>query len=148
LEGDVKYETELIIDLPRARVIELFDRFEHLHEWHPGLQGYEHLDGEPGQPGSRTKLIYDEEGRTVEMIETIVERDLPDSLTATYEAGTMYNRVVHRFSEAGPDRTRWQTENAFRFKGLLAVLGFFMRGAFLRQTLQEMNRFKEFAEGA
>jgi len=144
----MKYEQALTIDLPRARVIELFESFENLREWHPGLQGYEQLEGEPGQPGSRTKLIYDEEGRAVEMVWTIVERDLPDSLTVTYEAGTLYNRVVHRFTEEGPDRTRWQTENEVKVKGLLAVLGFLMRGAFPKQTLRKMNRFKEFAEGA
>jgi hypothetical protein len=144
----MQYTTELIIDLPRARVIELLDSLENLRQWHSGLQRYEHLDGEPGQPGARTKLIYDEGGRAVEMVQTIVERDLPDSLTVTYEAGTLYNRVVHRFTEEGPDRTRWQTENEFKLKGLPAVLGFLIRGAFPDQTLREMTRFKEFAEGA
>jgi hypothetical protein len=144
----MKYENEITIDLPIARVIELFDSFENLTQWQPGLQAYEHLEGDPGQPGARTKLIYDENGRTVEMVETIVARDLPDTFTATYEAKNVYNLVRNCFVADGAERTRWQMENEFKFGGWMALMGLFMRGAFPKQTLKEMNRFKDFAESA
>jgi hypothetical protein len=144
----MKYVTEITIDLPRARTVELFEGFETRHQWQPGLQTYEPLEGEPGQPGARTRLVYDEDGRAVELIETVVERDLPHLFTATYEARNLYNLVRNRFIEDGPDRTRWQTENEFEFKGFMRLLGWLIRGAFPQQTLRDMNRFKEFAEDA
>lgn len=144
----MKYETEITIDLPRARVIELFDDSDNLLRWQFGLQGYEYLDGEPGQPGSRMKLIYKEGESTVELIETIVERDFPYTFAATYEAKNLYNLVRNRFIDEGPDRTRWLTENEFRFKGVMALVGLFLKSAFPTQTLRDMNRFKAFAESA
>jgi hypothetical protein len=44
--------------------------------------------------------------------------------------------------------TRWVMENEFRFTGWMVLMGIFMRGAFPKQTLKDMNRFKAFAEAA
>ena len=144
----MKYTSEITIDLPRQRVIELFDSAENLAKWQPGLQSFEPLDGEPGQPGARSRLVYDENGRQVEMIETIVRRDLPDEFTATYEAKGVQNRVANCFVEEDTGHTHWVMENEFKFSGLMALMGLFMRGAIQKQTLKDMSRFKAFAEHA
>ena len=39
-------------------------------------------------------------------------------------------------------------ENDFKFSGLMVLMGIFMRGAFPKQTIKDMTRFKEFAEGS
>ena len=87
-------------------------------------------------------------GRRVEIFETIVRRDLPDEFSATFEGKGVKNWISNRFYEDGPDRTRWVMENEFKFSGFMALMSFFMLGAFSRQTLEDMARFKEFAESA
>ncbi len=82
----MKYSGEVIINLPRERVIELFDNPGNMPKWQPGLQSFEPLSGEPGQPGAQSKLVYDMNGRRVEMVETIVTRNLPDEFSGTYKA--------------------------------------------------------------
>jgi hypothetical protein len=144
----MKYETELVIDLPLARVIELFDSTENMYKWQPGLKGHEHLEGEPGKQGAKMKLRYEQGARTIDMIETIVEHEPPETFAATYTAKNVYNLVHNRFTEEGPDKTRWYVENEFRFKGMMALMSVFMRGAIAKQTLKDMNAFKEFAESA
>ncbi len=49
------YTVEIEIALPRDRVIELFDNAENLLKWQKGLQSFEHISGEPGQPGTTSK---------------------------------------------------------------------------------------------
>jgi uncharacterized membrane protein len=142
----MEYTTEITIDLPRDRVVALFDDPDNLAKWQPGLQSMETIEGEPGTPGAKTRLVYEARGRRVEMIETIIDRDLPRVFSATYEAKNVWNEVVNRFHEAGPRKTRWVTENEFKFSGAMALLAFFMRGAFRKQTLEDMERFKAFAE--
>ena len=44
------YSVDIEIDLPRDRVIELFDSTENLYKWQRGLQSFEHIEGEPGHP--------------------------------------------------------------------------------------------------
>jgi carbon monoxide dehydrogenase subunit G len=144
----MKFTGEITLDLPRERVIELFDSTENLYQWQPGLQSFEPLEGEPGQPGAKSRLVYDENGRQVEMIETIVRREFPDAFAATYEAIGVMNWVANCFVEEDPGHTRWVVDNEFRFSGLMALMGPFMRGAIKKQTLRDMNRFKAFAESA
>ncbi len=144
----MNYEKELIIDLPRNRVVELMDNFENLKKWQPTLKSYEHVSGEVGKEGAITKLIYEERGRKQEMTETIVTRKFPDEFTAIYEANNVVNRFENYFYEEGLDKTRWRTVSDFKFSGFMAVFALFMRRAFPKQTLSDMERFKIFAESA
>ena len=144
----MKYTCEVTIDLPRARVVELFDSIKNLAKWQPGLLGFDHVSGEPGEPGAKSRLVYEERGRETEMFETIIRRDLPDAFMALYEAKGVKNWCTHFFKEDGPDKARWVMENEFKFRGLMSIFGLVMRSAFPKQTLSDMNRFKAFAEGA
>jgi len=119
-----------------------------MSKWQPGLQSFEHVSGEPGQPGAKSRLVYDMNGRRIEMVETITSRNLPDEFSGTYDAKGVHNVVTNRFYAEGPDRTRWVTENEFSFSGLMIVFALVMRGSFRKQTLADMQRFKAFAEQA
>ena len=92
----MKYNCEIEIDLPLNRVIELFDSTENLYKWQPGLISFEHLSGEPGQVGAKSKLQYKMGKREIEMIETITERKLPDELSCTYDAKGVFNIVFNK----------------------------------------------------
>ena len=72
------YTVEIEIDLPRGRVIELFDNPDNLVKWQTGLQSFEPVSGEPGQPGAVSKLVYRNGKRKFELFETVIERTLPD----------------------------------------------------------------------
>ncbi len=142
----MKYTCELIINLPRQRMIEIFDNPDNMHKWQPGLVSFEHLSGEPGQPGAKSKLLYDMNGRKMEMIETIVSRDLPDSFTGTYDADVVHNIIENHFYVDGPASTRWVMDTEFQFSGFMRIASKFMGGAFRKQSMEFMQNFKEFAE--
>lgn len=144
----MKYTCEVTINLPRQRVTALFDDPDNLKKWQPGLQTFEPVSGEPGQPGAKSRLVYHQGGRTIEMIETVTARNLPDEFSGAYEAKGVFNRITNRFYEDGPDKTRWVAQNEFDFSGVMRLFAFFMRGAFPKQTQKDMNRFKAFAESA
>ena len=144
----MKYELEIDIDLPRERVVELFDDPDNLKKWQPELVSFDHLDGEPGEPGARSRMVYKMGNKEVEMIETIATRNLPDAFSATYEAKGVHNRVDNRFIDLGDGRTRWLFETEFRFRGLMWLMSTLMPGMFRKQSLKFMQQFKDFAEGA
>ena len=99
------YTVDIEIALPRDRVIELFDSAENLFKWQTGLQSFEPISGEPGQPGARSKLVYQNGKHTIELFETVTERNLPDEFNGTYEWNGGKNTLRNRFIELGPDRT-------------------------------------------
>lgn len=142
----MNYEVEIELELPRDRVAALFDDPENLPKWQRGLLSIEPLAGEPGTPGATSKLVFQMGKREMEMVETILVRDLPERFEAVYDAKNVHNVSRHRFEELGPDRTRWVAENEFRFSGFMKVIGFLMKGAFPKQSLQYMTDFKAFAE--
>ena len=142
----MRYTVDIEIDLPRDRVVELFDSTDNLFKWQEGLQSFNHISGEPGQVGAKSKLVFQMGKRTIEMIETITERNLPDEFHGTYDAPGVYNVVQNRFIELGPDKTKLESENEFQFTGFMRLIGFFMKSAFPKQSLKYLQDFKAFAE--
>jgi uncharacterized membrane protein len=142
----MKYTCEILIDLPRDHVLQHFENLEAMSKWQTGFISLEHVSGEPGQQGAVSTLRYEMNGRKIEMTETITSRNLPDEMSMTYEAKGVVNYIRNLFSEAG-GQTRWVAENEFQLSGFMAVMGFFGKGQFIKQTQNDMERFKVYAEG-
>jgi len=143
-----RYTLELELDVPRDKVIEYFDNPDNIPKWQPTLVSFEHTGGELGQPGATSALKYKMGKREVDMVETILTRDLPDEFSATYEAKGVWNVVYNRFHEIdNGQRTRWDFETEFRCTTLmLRAMSFLMPGMFKKASRQNMHDFKAFAE--
>lgn len=143
----MEYKTELTINLPLARVIELFDDSENLKKWQVGLMNVEHLEGTPGQAGAKTRLVYEMGKKEVIMEEEIIENNLPESIHFVFRSGTTtVNQNKNFFSETAEGHTLWRQENEFQMKGFWALMTFIAPGMFKKQTHGDMVRFKTFAE--
>ncbi len=140
------YTQDIEIDLPRDRVIALFDDPDNLPKWQEGLQSFEHLTGEPGQPGATSRLVFQQGKRRIEMIETITARNLPDSFDGTYDAKGVRSIAENRFVVVSPERTRWVAHNVFEFSGPMKIIGLLFGRTFPKQTMKYMQAFKTFAE--
>lgn len=144
----MKYTVDIDIDLPREKVIELFDNPDNMPKWQPELISFQPLSGEPGQKGATSKLIYKMGKREVEMIETITERKLPDVFAGTYETQGVLNINANRFEALSESRTKWISENEFKFSGFMSIMALFMKGSFKKQTGKYLEQFKAFAESS
>lgn len=144
----MKYTCELNINKPREKVIELFDNVDNMKKWQPELISFEHISGEPGQVGAKSKLKYKMGKREVDMIETITVRDLPDEFSGTYEAKGVYNTMVNKFESVDENTTKWWAESDFKFSGFMSIMSIFMGGAMRKQTETFMTRFKDFVESS
>lgn len=142
----MKYTVETEINLPIARVVELFDDPENLKHWQPGLVSFEPISGTPGQPGAKSRLKYKMDKRDIEMIETITVRNLPDEFSGTYEAKGVFSIVKNYFRPVSDNKTKYINENEFQFKGFMKLIGFLMPGAFRKESEKYLLQFKEFAE--
>ena len=142
----MQYTVSIDLDLPRERVIELFDDSENLPTGQRGLLSFEPMEGEPGHPGAKSKMVFKMGKRNIDMVETITKRELPEAFDGTYDAKGVFNIVKNRFVELGPDKTRWDSDQEFQLKGFMRMIGFLMPGAFKKQSLKYMQDFKAFAE--
>ena len=144
----MKYSVERELDVPRDKVIALFEDRDGLFEWQEGLQSFDHVSGEPGHPSAVSKLRFKMGKREIEMTETIQDRALPDLFSAVYEADAVWNLVENHFTELPEGRTHWRIQTEFRCRGFMRVIAFLMPGMFRKQTAKYMDLFKEFAERA
>ena len=133
----MKYTCKLVINLPREQVVELFDDPDNLPRWMEGLQSFEHLSGDPGQPGAKSRLIFErDDGETFEMIETLTRNTLPDEIAGTYETNGTWNGIVNRFVPDGSNATRWVAENEFEIQRAHAHRGVLHAAAFQTSVLE------------
>lgn len=144
----MKYRLEIDIDLPRDKVIELFDNVDNLKHWQPELVSFSHLSGTPGQVGAKSRLLYNMGGREMEMIETILVRNLPDTFSGTYEIKGIWNQIDNRFVAVSDSKTHWQFDSEFRGGGMMKIMIWLMPGMFKKQSFKYMQQFKAFAEAA
>lgn len=144
----MKYTNEVVINLPLKKVIELFDSEENLFKWQPELLSFEHLSGEKGKVGAKSKMRYKMGKREVEMIETIIVNELPKEFSATYEAKGVWNEMKNHFETISENSTRWHSHSHFKFSGFMKLMGFFMPGAFKKQSQKSLDLFKSFAEAS
>ncbi|NNF19370.1 MAG: SRPBCC family protein [Flavobacteriaceae bacterium] len=143
----MKYTTEIVIDLPREKVIGIMDNTDNLKHWQKGLISANAISGEPGKEGSKMELHYKMGKRELVLIETILTRDFPEAFHATYDTKGVHNFQKNYFKEEGDNQTRWISETKFEFSGFfMKLMAFLMPGAFKKQSLQYMRDFKAFAE--
>jgi len=143
----MKFSTEIEINKPVEKVIELFDNPDNLPKWMEGLQSFEQISGTPGQPGAKSRLIFQMGKRRIEMVETITIRNLPHEFAGTYEAEGVFNIVTNKFIKISDTKTKYITEQEFQFKGFMKLIAFLMPGVFKKQSFKYLSNFKKFAEG-
>jgi uncharacterized protein YndB with AHSA1/START domain len=144
----MQYTIELEIDKPRDELWALFEDPESLPFWQPGFVSIEHIGGEKNQPGCKSRMLYKNRGRDVELIETIEAFDPPREFTAKFEAKGMEILVKSVFEEIdGGDRTRWISENEGKTSGFfMKLIGILMPGCFKKESMKYNQAFKAFAE--
>ena len=142
----MKFTSEIEINRPIAKVIELFDNPDNLNQWMKGLQSFEHISGTPGQVGAKSRLKFKMGNREIEMIETVTVRNLPEEFSGTYEAKGVMNSVRNIFVALPDNRTKYVSEQEFQFTGFMKFMAWFMPGAFKKQSMKYLTDFKTFVE--
>ncbi|KGO88282.1 SRPBCC family protein [Flavobacterium suncheonense] len=144
----MKYTCEIEINQPVDKVIELFDNPDNLTKWMEGLESFEHVSGEPGQPGAKSLLKFKMGKRKMEMTETVTVRNLPEEFSGYYEMDGVTNHIKNKFSAISNSKTLYKTENEFVIKNnlVMKIFALLMPGLFKKQSMKYLESFKKFAE--
>jgi hypothetical protein len=144
----MKFTCSVIINRPIDKVVELFDKPENMKEWQDGFQSFEHLSGIPGSPGAKSKIVYQSGRRKIELIETVLVRNLPEEFSGKYEHKSMVNNMKNSFEYVGPNQTLWLADLEYTsFNGLMPkLMGLLFPSMFRKQTQKWLDQFKIFAE--
>ena len=117
-----------------------------MKHWMRGLVSYELISGTPGEEGAQMTMKFKMGKRDMEMVETIITRNMPEEFHATYDAKGVHNIQKNYFKEEN-GQTRWISESEFQFEAFgMKLMAFLMPSAFKKQSKQYANDFKNFAE--
>jgi carbon monoxide dehydrogenase subunit G len=144
----MKTTSEVTINLPRQRVLDLIMDPANFPKWQPGVKTFQLLSGQQGHPGARAKVVIESHGMKLEMTETIIERRLPDLYALRYDGKGVKNTVENRFHEDGPGRTRWVMTNTLEVGLMMKMAAPIINEIISRQNHDSMKAFKAFAERA
>ncbi|MBT8097241.1 MAG: SRPBCC family protein [Woeseia sp.] len=143
----MKHKAEVIINAPREQVWAAFDDPDNMTRWQPTLESFVHKSGTPGHPGAVSELTYNENGRKIVMTETISERREEEFLAGIYESGFGTTTIVNNFEKINAQQTKWTMWCNFRFRGFMKIMALFMSKSIRKRTDEDLQRFKQLAEG-
>ena len=118
-----------------------------LKHWMEGLQSMETTEGIAGEKGAKSIVKFDTGKRKMEMIETIVDKQLPNFITMQYNTAQMTNTNTHNFIDLKNGTTQMKIDQDFQMNGfIMKAMGVLMKGLFKKQSKKYSDAFKAFAE--
>lgn len=142
----MKFTDEIIINKNRKDVWKAYNSIENLYKWQPTLKKFTHLSGKPGQPGAKSKLVYKENKREIEIILTLTNISEPEIFAGDYDFKGARNAITNSFIEIEKNKTKWIMETELKFGGVYKILSPLLKGMMIKRTRSNMNRFKNLAE--
>ncbi len=140
----MKFSCSIEIDSPRSNVVDVFSNPENLKYIQEGFISKEHISGTAGEDGAKSKMIYEK----LELIETIVNNNLPDKFMALYEHKYTTNTMAVQFIALSDNKTQYICDIEYtKFNGLIIkILAKLFPSFFKKQVLKWMYLMKDYAE--
>ena len=141
-----EYQLETSINRPVSEVFRLFNNHNRLSEWLTEVKSFEPITETENKIGSKYKMIVDNDGKIVELIETLTGYKENKMVEMNFVSGWMrkYNKFTFSESENGTKMiAHYSIEGTNPFAKSLFL--FFTR-TFQEIDLNNLARFKTFAE--
>ncbi|WP_299885546.1 SRPBCC family protein [uncultured Lacinutrix sp.] len=140
----MKFSCSVDIDKTLNKVVDVFLNPDNLKHYQDGFIEKRLISGSAGKKGSKSKMIY----KKLELIETIINNDLPEEFYALYEHKHMTNTMKVSFKSLDENKTRYISEIEYtKFNGLfIKMMAKLFPGLFKKQVQKWLNQFKSFVE--
>ena len=144
----MKFGGTIIIDKPYAEVAALFADKKNLKEWQDGFQKKELMSGTEGENGAISKIYLAQGKREMELVETVVDNQLPHSFEAHYHHKHMDNTLKTSFIPINDTQTEYKTEGEYtRISWVMPkFMALLFPSIFRKQAYKWMENFKSFVE--
>ena len=145
----MKYTLKFTINKPYKDVIKKFMDADFAYEWLPSMKSMKLLKGKAGKAGSKTEMVFEENGREIAMIEdtTLVEIGTDRAqFNATYTADGMINYMENTVYEENGVTQLVAVSEFVSDKLMYKLMFIFMKFMFVKRTKEDYGRFKEKVE--
>ncbi|RMI19684.1 MAG: hypothetical protein D6681_02775 [Calditrichaeota bacterium] len=116
---EFSYENRLVINAPVEKAFAVFIDTSYTRRWLSGFKRFEHIQGEPLQPGSKWRLIIEEQGEVFELTEEMTDYRENERFAFVLEADVLTSEVTIRFQPLDSTRCEMIATTRVRGKGML-----------------------------
>lgn len=143
----MKYTCSIEINAPLEKVVSLWENENYFNKWQDGFKSIELISGVKNTTGAKSKIILEDKQR-IELIETIITYNLPQSKKALYEHIHMSNTQNTHFKDLGNNKTLYISEVEYtKFNGfIIKLFAKLFSSKFKAQSEKWMKQFKVFVE--
>lgn len=139
--------SKIIINKPVKEVWDFFDNPDNMHLWLTGFKRFEQISGEKGTVGAKARHIYENRGKTFEMIEEITKREEYKNFSGTLSHKSMESTIETNFEDLNHNRTSIICLVNVKFKSLfLKIFGKLMQRPFQKRQDKDFNTLKSVIE--
>ena len=144
----MKFEGSIEINQSRDKVVALFRDVDHLANWQEGFEKRETIKGSGDDVDSVNNLFYSFKDQKMELTETILSNNLPDSFEAFYHHKHMDNTMKCTFTAIEEDKTLYRSEVEYtRINWFLPrMMAIMFPGVYRKQARKWMLNFKQLSE--
>lgn len=143
---EVNYSVEVEIDKPIKEVFTLFTAPETLQKWMPEVKSLEPIDLKEGKVGSTYKMVIDNQGQQIAMIQKILAYIQNKKMTFRFDSDEMVKIDDFVFVENGSKTKMIQNCSVNSKSYITACLFPYFKGTFAAASQEYMDRFKKLAE--
>ncbi|MFK7948820.1 MAG: SRPBCC family protein [Saprospiraceae bacterium] len=144
----MKFKCSVEINKSREEVVKYFINPQYLGEYQDGFIRKELVRGESCQKDAVSKMYYKQSKLDMEITETIIENNLPESLIGFYHHEHMDNYMQYKFTWLGNNKTLYESEiDYIRINWIMPrLMAILFPSMYRKQVEKWMRQFKEFVE--
>jgi uncharacterized protein YndB with AHSA1/START domain len=136
---------DIEIEAPRELVAELYSDASNNPRWMDDLERNEPISGEPGEPGSKYRMVSKDSD--MHFVVTVVSVQFPENVKLHLEWKGFTVDINVDFIQLDTNSTRFVSTEDFSFSGFLPRLGGLLARRAIRSAHRKhMEGFKRFAE--
>ena len=144
-----KFSVSIEVDKPIQHCWDILMDESRMAEWAIGFKSVETIEGEPMTVGSKNRMVFEERGKEIVFIETIMVIDPPREFTFDLDHELMNSTVSMTFESLGAEMTRLSTYTEGRPPKLLfKIMMPFMVPQMKKRQFQQLENLKAMMEAS
>ncbi len=144
-----KYSVTVEVNRPIEEAWDIYMDESRMGEWLTGFRGIELIEGEPRTVGSKHKMLFEDRGKELILIETLTAIDPPREFAIDLDHELMNSSMSTTLERIGPDRTRLVSTTETRSPKLLwKIILPFMTPQMKKRNRGDLEKLKAMIESS
>lgn len=143
---ETNYSAQVYVNKPIEDVFKVFNNQENLKNWIPEIKSFEVINENPGKTGSTYKMVVENQGQEISMIEKVLAYVPNEKVTIFFDAENMLKTDDYNFNEKDGKTIVTLNSSCKSDSYIMACMFPYFKSTFQEQDQAYLNNFKAYIE--